>query len=169
MKNITLFILILIANNLTAQSEKLYRFYDFGIEIDFQHSLFGDDYKFIFPNSFNYKNLNENTLYRIKYSYDEHQNRIALDTIHIVLNEKEMDKIFVLTRNQFNIQYDENLSKYKIPPPPIPYDGLVVSLTFRLGFRGDKYVKELGYPFADKTFNQLNDFIEKLFSLKKNE
>ncbi|QSS96637.1 hypothetical protein [Psychroflexus sp. ALD_RP9] len=162
MKKFTLIIILLIKNSLIAQSEKLSRFYDFGIEIDYSHSLQDDDYKIIFPNGFNYGNLNKNSLYKIRYSYDENKNRIPIDTLKIELEKKEIDRMFVLTKKQFDIKYGENLSKSMKPPAPYLYDDLVVSLTFELKFWDDKYIKEIGIPFKNETFNKLNDYIELL-------
>jgi hypothetical protein len=164
MKNITLFILVLISNYSTAQSEKLIRFYDFGIEIDFHHLLYDNDYKIFLSNGINYNNLNKNSLYKIQYSYDKNFNRVPIDTLKVELDKKEMDKLFVLTKNQFYIKYDENLSEYKIPPPPPVYDGMIVHLTLDLQFRGDKYMKVLSLACNDNNFKELNDFVERLMN-----
>ena len=169
MKNIALILLLLVTNNLTAQSEKLFRFYDFGVEIDFHHLLFDNDYKIIFSNGFKYDDLNKNSLYKIQYSYDKNKKRIPTDTLKVELNEKEMNDLFTLTKKQFDIEYDKNLSKYKIPPPPPAYDGMIVKLTFDLKFRGDEYIKQFGLPFFDQRFNELNDFIEKLMKKLRTE
>ncbi|NLN26190.1 MAG: hypothetical protein GX163_11235 [Bacteroidetes bacterium] len=169
MKNTVLILFFLISNILSAQTEKLNRFYDFGIELDFYHLLFDDDYKIILPNSFDYDNLKKNTLYKVKFSYDENKNRIPQDTLMVNLRKSEMDKIFTLTKNQFDIKYDENKSEHKIPPAPYPYDGLIVNLTFELGFWGDRYIKKIGVPFTNKKFNELNNYIELLIKKYKTE
>ena len=169
MKKITLIIIILISNNLIAQSDKLNRFYDFGIEIDFHHLLLNDDFKVIFPNGSNYKKLNKNFLYKIRYSYDKNRKRIPIDTLKVKLNKSEMDKIFTLTVNQFDVKYDENLSEYKIPPPPPAYDGLIVSLILDLNFRGDKFEKVLGLPFENQEFLKLYNYIETIFKNNRTE
>ncbi len=166
MKKIILIALLLTSTVLTAQSDDLYRFYDFGIEIDFRHGLLDDDFKIIFPNGFEYDHLNQNSLYRIEYSYDQERNRIAIYTLKIELNKAQMDKLFELTSKQFEINFTENISQYKIPPPPPINDGLVANLTFDLMFRGDLYSRSWSYPFGDKTFRELSDYIEKLFNNK---
>jgi hypothetical protein len=166
MNKINLFALLLTATILTAQSNDLYRFYDFGIEIDFRHGLLDDDFKIIFPNGFKYDHLNENSLYHITYSYDQARNRIAIDTLKVELNKAQMNKLFELTSKQFQINFRENLSVYKIPPPPPINDGMVADLTFDLMFRGDLYSRSWSYPYGDKTFRELSDYIEELLSNK---
>lgn len=163
MKIIALIILILVSEKSLSQSDNLHRFYDFGVEIDFHHLLFDDDFKIIFPNGFTkYNHLKENTLYRIKYTYDQEGNRKAVDTLKVTMNEEQMNKIFSLTIKQFNIGFEENLSKYEIPPPPPINDGMVANLVFDLQFRGDEYSKKLSFPFGDNTFMELFGFIEQL-------
>ena len=166
MKSIIIFIIILISNNVKGQSGKLSRFYDFEIEIDFKHGLFEDDYKIIFPNGLSYEKFKQNSLYKIKYSYDQNQIRIPIDTLIVDLCKAEMDKIFILTLNQFSIEYEENLSQYKIPPPPPLNDGMIVSISLDLNFRGDFYEKWIRDPFVNKKFKELYDFVENIFETK---
>jgi hypothetical protein len=166
MKKITLIALLLTSTVLTSQSNDLYRFYDFGIEIDFRHGLLDDDFKIIFPNGFKYDHLNENSLYRIDYSYNQERNRIPIDTLKMELTKAQMNNLFELTSKQFQISFKENLSKYKIPPPPPMNDGLVADLTFDLMFRGDLYSRSWSYPYGDKNFRELSDYIEELFNNK---
>ncbi len=166
MKKAVLIIFFLITTGLYAQSESLYRFYDFEIEIDFHHGLLHDGFKIIFPNGFKYDHLKKNSLYRINYTYDQDLNRIATDTLRTELNKEQMNKLFKLTSNQFNFKFSENLSKDKIPPPPTINDGLVAYLTLDLVFRDDVYKKELSFPYGDKTFRELSDYIEKLINDK---
>lgn len=166
MKNIIIFIIILISNNVKGQSGKLSRFYDFEIEIDFNHMQFEDDYIIIFPNGLSYENFKQNSLYKIKYSYDQNQNRIPVDTLIVDLSKTEMDKIFTLTLNQFSIEYEENLSQYKIPYPPSLNQGIFVSIRLDLNFRGDFYEKRIDDPFSDRKFKELSGFIENLFENK---
>tara|TARA_B100000809_G_C15137692_1_gene531450 strand:- start:1161 stop:1421 length:261 start_codon:yes stop_codon:yes gene_type:complete len=82
MKKIVLIILIIVSKYSFSQSDNLQIFYDFGVEIDFQHGLLDDDFKIIFPNGLaKYGNLKENTLYRINYTYGQERNRTAIDTL----------------------------------------------------------------------------------------
>jgi hypothetical protein len=117
-----------------------YPFYDFTIIIDYQHLQYEDDYTFIFPNSPFYQgNLKRDHLSKIHYRYDGEGNRIAQDTLTIKVSESQIDTLFILTRDLFTIKYEENRSVHKIPPPPPPYHGMVVDITFDLGFWGDYY------------------------------
>tara|TARA_B100000809_G_C15137692_1_gene531449 strand:- start:923 stop:1156 length:234 start_codon:yes stop_codon:yes gene_type:complete len=73
-----------------------------------------------------------------------------------------MDTIFKLTKKQFTIRFEENLSKYEIPPPPIINDGMTTKLVLDLQFRGDEYTKRLRFPFGNNQFMELFEFIQLL-------
>lgn len=165
MQKLFLILIILISKNSFSQSDNLHRFYDFGIEIDFHHGLLEDDYKIIFPNGIaKHHHLKKNTLYWINYTYGQERNRTAIDTLKIELSRGQMDTIFKLTKKQFTIRLEQNLSKYEIPLPPIVNDGMIVNLIFDLQFRGDKYMKEFGTPLLDEQFMELFEFIQHLTS-----
>lgn len=167
MKKIALIILILISKNSFSQSDNLQRFYDFGVEIDFHHGLFDNDFKIIFPNGLaKYDHLKENTLYRVNYTYNQKIDRIAIDTTKTNLSREQMDTIFKLTKKQFIIRFEENLSDHKIPPPPVINDGMTANLVFDLQFRGDEYIKRLSFPYGNNQFMELFNFIEQLTDKK---
>ncbi len=158
--------MILWINNNYSQTEKLYRFYDFGVEIDFRHGILDDDYKYIFPNGFfNYDDLKRNYLYKVSFKYKDGK-RLVKDTLKTRLSNEQMNQLFKLTKKQFHIKFEENLSKNKIPPAPIIYDGMVADLRFELQFRGDDYQRHIGYPFEDEKFLELFEFISSIKFVK---
>jgi hypothetical protein len=173
MKKLLIYILLSGFFSLRAQDSlnEFYRFYDFSIIIDLPDLLHSNDSKIILCNTglCDMENINinfqKNKLYKINYKYSSDSNNTAyrhpIDTIKILLQNEQMDSLYSMTSNFFKID-SKNMSKYKIPPPPIIYDGIVALVTLDLGFRGNKYSIVIGYPEENKNFLDLHDYIKKI-------
>ncbi|HCT54682.1 MAG TPA: hypothetical protein DF712_19740 [Balneola sp.] len=157
-----LLVIIIFSYPLTSfAQEKAYRVYDFSIIIDYQHLSFENDFKFIYDGAYgNNKPETVDTLKLIRFEY-LNQKRTVLDTLEIILSKNQVDSLFKLSANTFDLEGAKNLSKSLIPYPPPPYDGFIVDLTLDLGFRGDIYKRNFKLPFMS-SFVELDKLLNRL-------
>lgn len=157
--------------------KSIYRYYDFNIVVDFNELLFTPDSKFMLRNVGYYddkgtnsrQKLAPNKLYKINYRYDSDTGmfdikRIPTDTLITTLTDNDMDSLFALTTDLFDLSGIKNETHHKISPPPIIYDGAVVEVIFDLGYKGDYYSVEIKVPDENFAFLRLNNFLEVLIS-----
>lgn len=141
--------------------EETYRVYDFSVVVDYEHLSFENDFRFIYDGAFgNDEPQKPDTLKLVHFEYRNHE-RIAVDTLEIILTKNQADSLYRLTASNFNLDESKNISKSLIPYPPPTYHDFVVELTFDLGFRGDLYSRKFKMPF-ETSFNELDKFLNRI-------
>lgn len=141
--------------------EETYRFYDFSIVVDYEHLSFENDFKFIYDGAYGNDEAEKiDTLKVIHFEYINHE-RTAVDTLEIILTRNQVDTLYTLTANNFNLDQSTNISKSLIPYPPPTYHDFIVELTIDLGFRGDFYSRKFKMPF-ETSFKELDRFLSQI-------
>ena len=117
-----------------------------------------------------YKILDDKSLYFINYKYIsapekgfDYYDRMALDTIKVKLSEKQLEKIFVISTELFNLKNPkEKLNKKRVDSY---YDGEYVNVILGLDNYSTRF--QITMAFDDETmyqqkFNELIAYIEEI-------
>lgn len=160
---IALILPCLFSFQLVSQDSSLTEFHDFYFKLEGWDNSKTEDYKFeIFSRRHKSNNflgfvIKSDSLHYIKRTYDENNLINKRDTIIHILTEDQLNRLYNHCVENFKIR--PNLTKYPIPPPPKPINGITAQLEFELRFRGEKYIKlirEADFEnTSDETFGKL--------------
>lgn len=155
------------------KDKKLFKFYDFNLNVDIVDPFTGLESRMLILNGgdefydefsdtlYFVQNPKPDALYFIRYNPTEnyrqnkHQKTVG-DTTLVLLTKPQIDTVYSLASKVFHLDTD-NVSKDSIPPPPLG-DAKIARVVFDLKFRGDNYsrlVKKTG----DKDFQLLYNYL----------
>ena len=126
------------------------RFYDYELFIEFLNPFLGWERSYV---------INNDTLVISNNTYSKEGKLLKTDKFFLPMTKPQLDTIYTYAAELFVIDR-ENFTDMPIPRPPYG-DENIARVTFDLGFRGDRYLREVRRvdTTIDNSFSRLYQFM----------